>query len=78
MLTIFVYPSSYIYDTLRQGHFHGLLAGARRTSCDSVEFPHPSIRMRASWRGMSARSKGATSRYVLNQSNAVSSADSLR
>lgn len=50
---------------------------AKLTSCDSVELPHPSIKIRTFLSGMSSRRMSATSAYVLNQSYDASS-DSLR
>jgi len=46
----------------------------RRTSPESVELPHPSMRMRAVLSGRTGRRRCATSSYLLNQSNVASSA----
>ena len=48
----------------------------RRTSSDSLEFPHPNIKILAFLSGTNSRMIGAISEYVLNQSN-ESSSDSL-
>jgi hypothetical protein len=50
----------------------------RRTSCESVELPHPSMRIRAFLSGTYSRTRGAMSEKLLNQSNDVPSASLSR